>query len=284
MPKTARRIDAIVAYVPVIHRGYLELFEKYPWAPILVLDENVLADFPHLRSDLRAVNPKIICKMLRSVFFRRDIGLAHPPRLHLFSSSSAQLCFPDEDIMHEIMEIYHLPESQIAYDKTFLRWNKLNVTSENEVPVGRKISRDDFHRQVMGQACQIGQKSPDWWRQVGATLVKDGEVFFSAFNHHCPTDYVSYVDGDIRGCFDFGERLEICGAIHAEGAIISKAASLMMAGADLFCTTFPCPACARLIAASGIHRLFYVDGYSVSDAFEIFQAAGIEVIKVEMTD
>jgi deoxycytidylate deaminase len=52
-------------------------------------------------------------------------------------------------------------------------------------------------------------------------------------------------------------------------------------GADLYVTTFPCPACARLIAESGFRRCYFSGGYSVLDGDGILRAAGVELFWVD---
>ena len=51
-------------------------------------------------------------------------------------------------------------------------------------------------------------------------------------------------------------------------------------GADLYVTTFPCPACARLIAESGLRRCYFTGPYSVLDGDKVLHAAGVELLWV----
>ena len=46
-------------------------------------------------------------------------------------------------------------------------------------------------------------------------------------------------------------------------------------------TTFPCPACARLIAESGFRRCYFSGAYSVLDGDAILRAAGVELLWVD---
>ena len=78
-------------------------------------------------------------------------------------------------------------------------------------------------------------------------------------------------------------RSDLSTALHAEAAIIAAAArrGVSLAGADLYVTTFPCPACARLIAEAGLRRCFFAGPYSVLDGEGVLRAAGVEVIWVD---
>jgi dCMP deaminase len=53
-----------------------------------------------------------------------------------------------------------------------------------------------------------------------------------------------------------------------------------VAGADLYTTTFPCPACARLIAEAGFRRCYFAGQYSVLDGEQVLRSAGVRLIWV----
>ena len=78
-------------------------------------------------------------------------------------------------------------------------------------------------------------------------------------------------------------RADLSTAIHAEAALIAGAArdGTSLAGADLYTTTFPCPACARLIAEAGFLRCFFAGQYSVLDGEQTLRAGGIGLIWVD---
>jgi deoxycytidylate deaminase len=71
--------------------------------------------------------------------------------------------------------------------------------------------------------------------------------------------------------------------MHAEASVIAQAARAGRAldGADLYVTTFPCPACARLIAESGFRRCYFTGPYSVLEGDHILHAAGVELLWVD---
>ncbi len=61
--------------------------------------------------------------------------------------------------------------------------------------------------------------------------------------------------------------------VHAEMAAITDAAKrgVSIRGAVLYCTTFPCHECARLIVSSGISRVVYVEPYPKSRVAELYE-------------
>jgi dCMP deaminase len=125
--------------------------------------------------------------------------------------------------------------------------------------------------------------SSDWWRRVGALAARDGQVLYVAHNEHGPTEYAPYIDGDPRNEFHRGVRIDLSTAIHAEAKIVADAArdGVSLNGADLYVSTFPCPACARLVAESGFRRCFFAGPYAVLDGDAILRSAGVELIWVD---
>ncbi len=83
-----------------------------------------------------------------------------------------------------------------------------------------------------------------------------------------------------------GCRPDLSTALHAEAGIIAAAAAdgRSLRGADLYVTTFPCPSCARLIAAAGFARCYFAGPYSVLDGEQVLRAAGVELYWVDTGD
>jgi dCMP deaminase len=108
-------------------------------------------------------------------------------------------------------------------------------------------------------------------------------VLGAAWNRHHPSEYAPYFGGDPRDAFERGVRADLSTALHAEAAIVAQAAreGTPLAGADLYTTTFPCPACARLIAEAGFRRCYFAGQYSVLDGEQVLRAAGVELYWVD---
>ena len=74
-----------------------------------------------------------------------------------------------------------------------------------------------------------------------------------------------------------------CDALHSEVDAISKAAraGIKLEGATIYVTRYPCEACARAIAESGIKRVIYGRTESISPYTEmILRSANVEVIHI----
>ncbi len=67
------------------------------------------------------------------------------------------------------------------------------------------------------------------------------------------------------------DLIEFGRIVHAEMSALSDAArkGLSVEGATLYCTTFPCHICAKLIVAAGIQKVVYLEPYPKSYAFDL---------------
>jgi deoxycytidylate deaminase len=155
--------------------------------------------------------------------------------------------------------------------------------ASSEVSPDRVISTEERDNTLIKKASELAAKSSDWWRRIGALIVKNGEVVLEAFNSHMPSDFNLDSAGDPRTSFNPGERIDLSTAIHAEAKAISQAArkGIALEGATVYVSTFPCPGCAKLIAESGIKKVYYDQGYSLLDAENLLKDFGVEIIKVE---
>jgi deoxycytidylate deaminase len=79
-------------------------------------------------------------------------------------------------------------------------------------------------------------------------------------------------DGPLRQS-RVGDLLEFGRIAHAEMAAISTAArrGTAIRGTTMYSTTYPCHECARLIIASGINKVIYIDPYPKSQVPDMFQ-------------
>ena len=123
-------------------------------------------------------------------------------------------------------------------------------------------------------------------RHVGAVVVKNKRVLTTGYNG-APSGITSCTDkGEcLRRKLNIpsGTRQEMCYAVHAEQNAICQAAKMgvSLEGATLYCTHQPCTICCRLIINSGIKKVVYVEGYPDEFSLQLFNEAGIEVIKYE---
>ena len=276
--------SAVVAYVPVLHRGYLDFFRRHRDATYFyVMDASLIAEFDYLRKEIRALTPAEAVKSLRAHFPDKEVVSIGADILDALSQWQCRVTLPDEDVCHVLAQRY-LQGCDVRFEQTFLRWDRGSATAEHVPLAYRDIVPNILDRELMGVAFAEAQKSSDWWRQVGAVLVRDKRVILAAHNRHLPTDYTPYINGDPRNAFFKGVNIELGTVLHAEKALICEAArrGIVTDGMWLYVKTFPCPPCAKAIVACGISRCYFSEGYAMLDGDRVLSDAGVEIVFVPM--
>lgn len=139
----------------------------------------------------------------------------------------------------------------------------------------RRASWDEYFMRIAQQAAS---RSTCDRKHVGAVIVRDKTVLSTGYN------------GSIRGlphCDDVGHMMEnghCVATVHAEANAIIQAArnGTSIDKADIYITASPCWNCFKLIANSGIRRIFYLEFYRDEKILTVAKQAGIELIQVEM--
>ncbi len=274
-------MSTIVAYVPVLHRGYIDFFNRHrDSSAIYLLDRSLcIEEHPSLAKDIRSLEAAEVALALSALGYPlKIISIANSAEL--LSSIGDSIIMPDEDISRLIAAKYLV--DPVEYDNTFLRWDNTRIKAEQEVIEHFTLSQDDFSSHIMALCYKQAELSADWWRQVGACIIKGGEVILQANNQHVPSPSQPYFDGDPRSESKKGVDIHLSTALHAELSLIATAAKkgIALSHSHLYVTTFPCPWCAKAIAYSGIERVYFAEGYSVLDAESILIANDIEIYRV----
>jgi dCMP deaminase len=269
----------IIAYIPVIHAGYESFLLKHQPQKLYLLGRSITEEFPRMERDIRALTPDRILTALKAYSWTQEIEVLEKEDVEKISS--AEVLMPDEDLSRWFAETY-LKDGRAEYDTAFLRYDMPRSLSALPPEPEKTVSLSILDKNFMNEAVGEARKSSDWWRQIGAVVVKDGKVVFNAHNRHMPSEHSPYIVGDPRSNFDAGQAPDVYSSIHAEAGIIAQAARESLHGADIYVTTFPCANCARVIAVTGIKRLFYSEGYSRLEGSEIMKNAGIEIVHVPL--
>jgi dCMP deaminase len=276
---------ALILYVPVLHAGYLKLFEKYRGKvyALYLLGEDVVSEFSLLHKEIRALNPEIAAHFIASLEMFGEIKVLERDTLRrqLSELKNVRIVATGDELSRAFVKKY-LPRAGVTFENIFLRWDAKNVNS-SKAPEGVKISRSKFDRSVITRIKQEGVKSSDWWRQVGGAIVKKGKVILESHNRHVPSEHMPYLDGDPRDVIPAGTQSHLSTAIHSEQLLIAEAAKRGVAldGASIYVTVFPCPVCAKLIAYSGVKKCFFAGGHASLDGERVLKANGIEMIFVK---
>ncbi|HEY6275235.1 MAG TPA: deaminase [Streptosporangiaceae bacterium] len=274
----------VLLYLPVLHAGYEDFLTRHADADeVLLLGPDFRQAFPSLAKDIRALPAERAADCVRLLLPHARIWVIGPADLPTVVTGDT-VVLPDEEITRELAgQLRQGGGRTVTLDRTFLRWDREWAAARTPVTFDGEITCEELPRALLATAADAARRSSDWWRQVGALAARDGQVLGCAWNQHQPTEYAPYFNGDPRDSFGRGVRADLSTAIHAEAALIARAArdGLRLAGADLYATTFPCPACARLVAGAGFRRCYFAGQYSVLDGEQVLRAAGITLIWVD---
>jgi dCMP deaminase len=271
----------VIAYVPVLHAGYKQFFEKHNDKELFILGKEVISEFSHLEKEIRQLDPELVKEAVESWKVFENVQILDQKLLKEIAQEKCQIWMPREDVMLSLWQKY-FPKHEIFLDPIFLRWDKHNTVIENDISPDIKISSAEFDKKMMAAAENEAEKSSDWWRIVGSVVTMDGKIILASHNRHLPNEHAPYVNGDPRNNFHKGVHLELGTSIHGEASVIAEAAKkgISLEGAEMYVSHFPCPPCAKLVACSGIKRLYYRVGYGVLDGEAILKQFGVEIIQV----
>jgi dCMP deaminase len=280
-------VKQVLLYLPVVHAGHEAFFARHPdAAEILLLGTGFKAQFKSLAKDIRALPPERAAQFLRVMLPGTRVRVVEPADLPAALTADT-LVLPDEDVTRQLAEEQHLGANRnLVFDKTFLRWDRDWSRARRPAAADAVIKRADLPAHLPARATELAGRSSDWWRQVGAIAWRGERILGEAWNQHCPTEYAPYTDGDPRDGFSRGVRADLSTAMHAEASVVARAArdGVPLDGAYLYVTTFPCPACARLVAESGFRRCYFADPYSLLEGDAILRAAGVELFWADPDD
>ncbi len=276
-----------VCHIPVIHRGYLDFVrtcEEKGAETLYLVDVQFLAPFEPFdylvrKNSLYALQV-IDIKHALEQYTNIPVVVLDATTIVTVQSESGEIVMPKEDISTFLTAQYFTGRT-ISYENVFLRWNRENI-GETKEPDVLAVDVSVFATTVFHKVLEEATKSADWWRSVGAALVKDGEVIALAHNEHMPHEQMPNIYGDTRALFKKGVNIHYVTSAHAEVGVIAEAArkGISPEGAELFLTDFPCPYCARLIAKAGVKKVYFLKGYAVLEGDEFLKGEGVELIQV----
>lgn len=276
-----------LCHIPVVHRGYLDFVrtcESKEVTKLFLVDLSFLAphdEFDYLvrKNSLHALSVSDIKQALEQ-YTNIPVVILNDSTIIEVQSSDDEILLPREDISTFLVSKYFSGRT-ITYVDVFLRWNRENL-GETKEPDVLAADLPEFITTVFHQVLEAATKSADWWRNVGAALVKNGEVIALAHNDHMPFEQLPNVFGDARALFKKGVNINYGTAAHAEVGVIAEAArkGISPEGAELFLTDFPCPYCARLIAKAGVKKIYFLKGYAVLEGDEFLKGEGVELVQV----
>src|SRR3990167_6073587 len=129
---------------------------------------------------------------------------------------------------------------------------------------------------IMNIAKDTATRSTCDRKHVGAVIVRDKTILSTGYN------------GSIRGmphCDEVGHMLEndhCVATIHAEANAILQAAKngVGIEGSEIYVTASPCWICFKMIANTGIKKIYYGEFYRDERIFEVAKKLGIELVHI----
>lgn len=121
-------------------------------------------------------------------------------------------------------------------------------------------------------------------RKVGAVIVRENTLLSTGYNgvphgiNHC------VAESCIRNVKSIpsGTQLDICLGLHAEQNAIIHAAKngINIKDSVIYCTTFPCLTCAKMIINCGIKEVIFINDYEDDNSKKMLALAGVKIRKL----
>jgi dCMP deaminase len=274
----------LILHVPVLHQGYVDLFERYRYRAetCYVMGSDMIKGLQSTR-EIRAMDPKMAVRAIRGLGMFPHVDLLKRQSLaFLRRAKGSRMVVVDDEMSRQFMERY-LPESTMVKEVVFLRWDEKSVNSSTTVKFDRQ-SIDPRDRELMQMAQRQSERTSCWWRHVGAVIVdpQTGKVILTTYNAHLPDEHTPYAVGDPRDFVKAGTSPELASTIHGEAAIVAMAArkGIALKGMHLYVTVFPCTPCAGIVAESGISKVYFASGCAYLEGESILRSRGVEIVHV----
>jgi len=270
----------LIIHVPVIHKGFFDFIKKNSGkiGKVFLISEPLVFELSEIKPDIASLDSKTVLKLL-NLFGIKNISIL--TKNNISKVQNNKIVMINDEVSRNLSEKY-FSKSDIEWKNVFLRWDKKSVLADK--PLNEKISNDPFDKKMMKEAYKQGENSTDWWRRVGAVLVKGKKIILRGYNKAVPNDYTPYQVGNVRDYVKAGQKQELSPTIHAEQKIIAEAAKrgISLENTKLYITHFPCPMCTQLVMFSGIKECFFVEGASNLQGEKLLKLAGVKLSSVKI--
>lgn len=278
-------MSGLIAYIPTLNSRHLKWFEEHVGSDLFLIGQaeaEIL--LPRLARNLAALPTEIVSRLIEEVGPLNAVRVFDPQSDLSRLTRGSSWVLPDEDVSHLFAERYLLPLGcDVQFEMIWARWDMNAVYRDQPVIPDVEISHDAMDIALLDEAERFSDKSPDWWRRVGAMIVSaDGQIRVLTCNTHMPNEYETYILGDPAVNRDAGQAGKSC-VLHAElfGIALCAKEGFALDGGKIYVSTFPCEGCARAIAASGIRTVIFREGYSSLNALEVLRAHEVKIVQAK---
>lgn len=275
----------MIVYVPVLHEGYLRLFEKYAHTVecLYVFGEEFIAEDKYIAREIRALKPEVIARVISALKLFPTVRVLDRHKLPMLKELRDKVIIMTDDEFSRKFAEKHLVGQRLIVETQFLRWDERAVSSGVQVNIDR-VSTDPRDIELIELARNESEQASCWWRHVGAVVVDPAtdRVVLAAHNRHMPSEHTPYAVGDPRDFVQAGTSPELAATIHAEPTIVAMAAreGISLKGMHMYITVFPCGPCASIIAEAGISKLYFASGCAYLDGDHVLRSRGVEIVHV----
>ena len=280
----------LIAYIPTLNQRHLEWFKRHTDSDLFLISQAEAEKFlPRLARNMAALPTEMVSRMIHFEGLVGRTTMLIPGwedcNIDLFSPPWRKTwILPDEDVSHIFAEKHLKPAGcDFTFEMIWARYDMEAVTRNQPVIPDFEISSAEFDQELMKRAMEISERSPDWWRTIGALAVsRDGRVLVVACNTHMPNEYETYLFGDPGLNRDAGKEGKYT-SIHAEEAVITHCAryGLALGGSRLYVTTFPCERCARQLVQAGVSKIYFRHGFSSLNAQDVLRTERVKIVQVK---
>lgn len=284
---TQRFVQILKKYLPkanivlgLAKEEYIDKFDSQPQFKTLRL--NTVKPIIDKVNDSDSIN-----KIYTLEYFQRDIE-------HIIDKIQFQRCVLINGSWHQTFHTtptyYKLVQNNIPYDKIspFVSEKAAKEYANSfKIRTVGVTGLEFMATEMLDFAKEAANNSFDHSFQVGATLGKKEKTKYryllSGFNkvvpyqayamHHGSDRELNFTPPQDNGHYD---------TIHAETDIIieTQKAKIDLMNTTLFINLLPCPNCARMICATDIEEVIYVQDYSNGFAIKLLESAGKKVTRI----
>lgn len=141
--------------------------------------------------------------------------------------------------------------------------NIIKLISRGEVDTFKRMATDQY---FMSLSEVVSTRANCIKRKMGAVFVKDNRIVSVGYNGTA-SNTIDCFDGGCYRCYHLAvsraKLLEHCFCLHAEqNALLDVGNTLSdYNNTTIYCTTFPCISCTKMIIQSNIKRVVYLNSY-----------------------
>ena len=206
--------EIVIAYIPVLHEGYVRFLESHGRGrPLYLIGPELYADYRPLAKDIRCLDAELVASAIAAWGICSEVSVLDEQGAMRLAQESPRITLPDEDVSRQVVDRF-FGRCEVRYDSVFLRWDKsrsvrlLASGGAADASASEPVRADEEIADIVAAAQAQADTSVDWWRQVGAAIRFADGTIAAAANEHNPHRLSAYAVGDPRSNFFKGVGLE----------------------------------------------------------------------------